>query len=170
MKEGKVSIPNQNEQHQNDNRNRNNNRNRRFKNNRRNNNRPQQAEQVKRDPRAEQKEQQMAHEFFKTSEEDIQNCPYCEKPVKFLSTAIHVSGESNPVHFDCILERIQTRENLLENQKVTYLGKGSFGIIEKISESPGFKITKKIDIETDSEKALWRKEMSNRIQKYTVEE
>lgn len=112
------------------------------------------------------KENQMAHDFFKIDENSIENCPYCDKPVKFLSTAIQVKGYDLPVHFDCVLKKIEESESLLPSEKVTYLGKGVFGVIEKTEEQPGFVIKRKIEIEETQEPILWRKELSGRIKNW----
>lgn len=114
------------------------------------------------------KENQMAHDFFKIDESSIANCPYCDKPVKYLSTAIQVKGSDLPVHFDCVLKKIEETETLLPNEKVTYLGKGVFGVIEKTEAQPGFIIKRKFEIEETQEPILWRKELSGRIKNWEI--
>lgn len=116
-------------------------------------------------PQSSAQDQQLAKDFFKTSDENIDNCPYCDKPVKYLNTAITVAGLDNPVHFDCIINKITEDEELSADEKVSYLGKGTFGIIRSTKDSPGFFVRKRIQIEPEIEKADWRKEMSNRIKK-----
>lgn len=112
------------------------------------------------------KENLAAHEFFKTDEKDVQDCPYCSKPVKYLSTAINVQGFNAPFHFDCVLKHIQETHKVGENQQITYLGKGTFGIIQTIKESPGFVIKEKIQIEDTLEVSEWKSELSSRIKKF----
>lgn len=145
--------------------------NRNNRNNRGNrNNRNWKGRQGGRNPRPSQqdraKDQQLARDFFKTDEEQVKNCPYCEKPVKYLNTAITVPGLDYPVHFDCVLKKIEDEEQLSEDEKVSYLGKGTFGIIRATKDSPGFFVRKRIQIEPESDKADWRKEMSGRIKKF----
>lgn len=123
---------------------------------------------VKKDFKNDLKEQQLAHDFFKTEEEQVQDCPYCEKPVKYLNTAVTVANHNNPVHFDCIIKKIEEDETLAPEEKVTYLGKGTFGVIRITKDSPGFFIRKRIQVEEENEKAPWRKEMSGRIKVFST--
>lgn len=112
------------------------------------------------------KENQEAHEFFKTDDDNVLDCPFCQKPVKYLSTAINVKGYSAPAHFDCVIKHIQDNYSLQPNQKISYLGKGVFGIIEAIKESPGFVIKEKIEIEDVQEESIWKQELASRIKNF----
>ena len=113
-----------------------------------------------------EKNSQMAKEFFKADEDSIKNCPYCDEPVKFMNSAVFVAGFDDPIHFDCVIDKIKKDENMQPDETVNYLGKGSFGIIKKIEKSPGFEIRKRIQIEPEHEKVQWRKEIGSRIKKF----
>jgi len=72
-------------------------------------------------------------------------CVICGKKIETIADAIsEPNGEYS--HFACVIDKIGKQEKITETQKVSYLGKGSFGIIEK--KDGKFSITKKIDYET----------------------
>ena len=84
-------------------------------------------------------------------------CEICGSEIKDISSAI-ASGNQNPVHFDCMLEKLK-KENRLENsEKIVYLGSGNFGIIKQEKNRPmkEFKIVRKIEVENRDEKPEWR--------------
>ena len=88
----------------------------------------------------------------------LYKCEICGKEIKDISTAIAPSGFQNPVHFDCMLEKLKN-ENTLENtDRIVYLGSGNFGIVrqEKNKPSKEFTIIKKFEIENRDEKPDWR--------------
>ncbi|MEW5816472.1 MAG: hypothetical protein AB1798_13885, partial [Spirochaetota bacterium] len=92
-------------------------------------------------------------------------CPVCGKPVKDLYNAIADKVKGEPVHFDCIVKTITDNENLAPNETVSYLGKGSFGIIKnKGGSGPNqFTIRKRIQYEDTSQVFEWRKKISTRF-------
>jgi hypothetical protein len=89
-------------------------------------------------------------------------CPFCGKPVRFLLTAIASGSDNMPAHFDCVLRSIAEKEGLEENEKVCYLGKGSFGIIKyKAQGSAKFTIRKRVQYEIGDTIVEWRKSISD---------
>ncbi len=91
-------------------------------------------------------------------------CPFCGKPVRFLLTAIATGADNLPAHFDCVLRHIGEQEGLQENEKVCYLGKGSFGIIKyKVPGSVKFTIRKRVQYEIGDKIVDWRKPISDVI-------
>ena len=97
---------------------------------------------------------------------DMPACPLCGKPVYDLSTAISASRETGePAHFDCVLERVVASESIAADEKLVYLGSGSFGVVEfkdNKSES-AFSVKRRIQWEKEGEKKDWRKVISSRI-------
>jgi len=85
-------------------------------------------------------------------------CPVCHKPVRDLFTAIAYNLNEKPAHFDCILKQLKKNEELLNNEKVYYLGNGSFGIIAFRNPSSPIKflIRKRIQYEKVDESPKWR--------------
>ena len=86
-------------------------------------------------------------------------CPICQKAVRDLNSAITHQQSGNPAHFDCVLRALRSDNSLLQNEKICYLGKGSFGIVQfrQQSGSPRFFIRKRIQYESTDPPPEWRK-------------
>ncbi len=82
----------------------------------------------------------------------------CKKPVTEISSALADKTTGEPVHFDCVLNVISERENLLPNQKITYIGQGRFAVIT--SDNPqdlkNFQIVRIIEWEDREKTYQWR--------------
>ncbi len=97
---------------------------------------------------------------------DFPNCPICGNSVKDMSTAIAFGEDGEPAHFDCILKQLESRETLESDEKICYLGNGSFGIIKTRAGGPmKFFVRKRIQYEEAEKKYDWRKKVSSRIKK-----
>lgn len=81
---------------------------------------------------------------IKKVKEPLVECDYCKKTIKNIASAI--KGDEVYYHFDCVLEKIRKEYNVKENQLVSYVGRGSFAIIEKDSEGK-IKFTQTIQVE-----------------------
>lgn len=94
-------------------------------------------------------------------------CPLCGKPVYDLSTAVSADREKPmPAHFDCVIERVAAAENLGPNEKLVYLGSGSFGVVEfKDKGETAFTVKRRVQWEKEGDKQDWRKSLSARISK-----
>ncbi|MBN2354356.1 MAG: hypothetical protein JXD23_17430 [Spirochaetales bacterium] len=67
-----------------------------------------------------------------------------------------------PAHFDCVMKQIERAEGGLgANEKMCYLGKGSFGILrfQKMGGNIPFIIRKRIQYENFDETPEWRKKL-----------
>ena len=82
---------------------------------------------------------------IKKVKEPLVNCNYCNKIIKNISSAI--KGDDCYYHFDCVLNKIKEDYRVKETQTVSYVGRGSFAIIEK-NESGAIKFVETIQIET----------------------
>ncbi len=97
---------------------------------------------------------------------DYPICPFCGNSVKDIYTAIASEEDEAPSHFDCIIKELEKRETLEKDEKIVYLGRGSFGIIKtRNSGSIKFFVRKRIQYEKEEKKFDWRKKISNRIKK-----
>jgi hypothetical protein len=97
---------------------------------------------------------------------DYPICPICGNSVKDIYTAVAAEDGETPAHFDCILKQIEQREQLEKDEKVCYLGRGSFGIIKTRSGgSMKFFVRKRIQWEKEEKKFDWRRKISSRIKK-----
>lgn len=82
----------------------------------------------------------------KRVEEPLLECPLCGKVIELIASALtHPSGGF--CHFDCVLEKISKDEHLTDAQKVSYIGRGTFAVVEANAEN-GFTFVKKIIWET----------------------
>lgn len=77
-------------------------------------------------------------------------CSVCGKNIESLTQAIGGPDKDQISHFDCILRRLEEEETLLEGQKISYIGNGSFALIEYKNKNytGGFTVLKRIPIET----------------------
>lgn len=73
-------------------------------------------------------------------------CPLCGKPVDLIAESI-TDPQGGHCHFDCVLEQIKQQEHPAENQKISYLGSGCFGVCEKDAEGK-WTIVKRIPYES----------------------
>ena len=86
------------------------------------------------------------------------SCTWCGKPIKDISSAICEPDTGKPIHFDCVINRIIEKENLENNDTVSYLGGGRFGIIH-FNNPPDirdFKIKKIFEWENRENRSEWR--------------
>ena len=90
-------------------------------------------------------------------------CPLCEKPIKDIFSSIVHKEKGEPVHFDCVLQELQKTENLVEGERLCYLGSGIFGIMKPQGpENPtGIAIRKKFQYEDKEKAAVWRRSLLN---------
>lgn len=90
-------------------------------------------------------------------------CSKCGNPILDISSAMADKSTGNPVHFECVLKEIESKETLGENEKVAYIGQGRFGVLsyENIRDQKHFTIKKIIEWEEREQKASWREEVSD---------
>ena len=102
----------------------------------------------------------------KPQKKDFPVCPICGNSVKDINTAIAAEESEAPAHFDCIIKQLEQREQLEKDEKICYLGRGSFGIIKtRNGGSMKFFVRKRIQYEKEEKKFDWRKKVSDRIKK-----
>jgi hypothetical protein len=78
--------------------------------------------------------------------------------VRDLSSAITHKESGDPAHFDCILKTLRGVLVVQQNEKICYLGKGSFGIVQfrQNSGPMRFLIRKRIQYEDTEQVPEWR--------------
>ena len=98
---------------------------------------------------------------FRGEKQELLRCPICERDITELPSAITHRETGHPAHFDCIMKGIEQAEAISQNEKICYLGKGSFGIVrfQKIGGSIPFVIRKRIQYEDLEETPPWRKQL-----------
>ncbi len=89
----------------------------------------------------------------------VPDCPICGKPVRELSSAVTHRASGQPAHFDCIVRELRESNEIGAEEKVCYLGGGSFGVLE--FPPPGgqsrFVIKRRIQYEEKETPHDWKK-------------
>lgn len=70
----------------------------------------------------------------KRVKEPLVTCSYCGKTIDNIASAIH-PDEDSFFHFDCMIEKLTEQEELLEGEKISYIGRGTFAIVTKNEEN-----------------------------------
>lgn len=91
---------------------------------------------------------------IKKVKEPLLKCSYCDKVISNIANAI--KGDDCYYHFDCILDKIKEDYKVKETQSVSYIGRGSFAIVEKDSEGK-LNFVETIQIETPQQFDLMKK-------------
>lgn len=80
-------------------------------------------------------------------QEPVPLCAFCSKPIEAITQAISGPEVGIFYHFDCVLRKISEDEKLLPTQKVSYIGKGVFAVVDTDAEGK-FIIVKRIPFES----------------------
>ena len=83
-------------------------------------------------------------------------CPVCQRPVRELASAIAHRETGGPAHFDCILKVLREEHRPAENEKICYLGNGSFGVVQ-FRAPMRFFVRKRVQYEKTDPPPEWRK-------------
>ncbi|WP_304354295.1 hypothetical protein [Brachyspira innocens] len=85
--------------------------------------------------------------------EDVERpfCPICNEPIYIIEEAIRHNGTGELAHFECILNEIKENNSseMEEEDKIVYLGSGTFGIIQErqSGKNTRFFVRKRINYE-----------------------
>jgi len=95
----------------------------------------------------------------------VHNCSWCGKPINDISAAITDKTTGNPVHFECVLARLNETEILEANDTICYIGGGRFGIVHYNNPQniADFKIKKIFEWESKDSRSEWRREIGERF-------
>lgn len=77
--------------------------------------------------------------------EPFERCVICGEKIDGIASAF--SLPNGYAHFDCVLERLKQSEHLEENETISYVGSGSFGVCRKDNEGK-YTIVRKMDVES----------------------
>lgn len=111
-----------------------------------------------------QKEIQEQENAIKAFREKIPVCEICGQPITDIASAISNKDDGNPVHFDCVLNKLTELEKPGANEKIAYIGQGRFAVIyfENPRDTKHFSIRKTIEWEgRDQEREAWRNKMAS---------
>ena len=82
----------------------------------------------------------------KTVEEPGLLCEFCGERIETIASSM-TTAIGGYAHFDCVLEHIKQLEHLSEDESLSYIGSGTFGVIVKDQEGK-FHITRTIEWES----------------------
>ena len=87
------------------------------------------------------------------------DCPVCGKAVRELASALTHRVSRVPAHFDCVVRELRDTNEMNAQEKLCYLGGGTFGILE--FRPPGgpsrFVIKRRIQYEEKETPQDWKK-------------
>lgn len=88
-------------------------------------------------------------------------CPECGELITDIASAVADKSTGKPVHFECVMNRLNETEKVGQNEKICYIGQGRFGILyfENPRDQRHFTIKKIIEWEERDKKIDWRDEM-----------
>ena len=88
--------------------------------------------------------------------------PECGELITDIASAVADKSTGKPVHFECVMNRLNETEKVGQNEKICYIGQGRFGILyfENPRDQRHFTIKKIIEWEERDKKIDWRDEMS----------
>ncbi|MBQ0051085.1 MAG: hypothetical protein KBT11_03355 [Treponema sp.] len=110
-----------------------------------------------------QKEIQENENAIRAFKQNSPACELCGQPISDVANAISNKDNDNPVHFDCVLNKIVEAEKPGPNEKVTYIGQGKFAVLyfENVHDTRHFTIRRTIEWEErDKKRGPWRDEMA----------
>ncbi|MFP4152625.1 MAG: hypothetical protein ACOC2V_01880 [Alkalispirochaeta sp.] len=96
-------------------------------------------------------------------EREYDPCPVSGEEIDDIFTAITDPQTGRPSRFDSVLEKLAAREELKEDERIAYIGRGAFGIVamEKGENGrPRLVVRKRIEYETGQDTQPWRRELS----------
>jgi hypothetical protein len=88
-------------------------------------------------------------------------CPICGEPVRELASALTHRQSGRPAHFDCIVKELRDANPLGPQERLCYLGGGTFGVLTwKVEGNPAsFVIKRRIPYEDPSLPQEWKKQL-----------
>lgn len=66
----------------------------------------------------------------KMIKEPLVKCSICGETIQNISQAMF-APDGSFVHFDCVLDNLKKNHNVHENQTISYIGRGTFALLEK---------------------------------------
>lgn len=94
--------------------------------------------------------------------ENVPVCEICGQPITDVSSAVENKASGKPVHFDCVLKKLNEEEKVGLNDKITYIGSGKFAVLhfENPHDMRHFTIVKTIEWEDVNKRSEWRSEIA----------
>jgi len=129
--------------------------------NHKNNHQKEVQKEIQRLIQKEQVENENAIKAFRTN---VKICEICGQVLKFdeLNSALSNKATGNPAHFDCVFKQISETEKMNQNERLTYIGQGRFGILhfDNPHDLRHFTISRIIEWENRDNRLEWRNEIA----------
>ncbi|HOV13559.1 MAG TPA: hypothetical protein PK771_04690 [Spirochaetota bacterium] len=71
---------------------------------------------------------------YKVATLDVVSCPICNKNINNMSNSIKDLTTEIPCHFECVVAELKKKVHVRQNQRIAYVGSGSFAVIEDVRE------------------------------------
>ena len=92
-------------------------------------------------------------------------CAICGEVIQDITTALSRPLDNTPVHFDCALTVVSEELKPGDGEKVIYLGKGSFAVVEQSAyQQRKLIICRRTDWEKPEDFTEWRKGLRTDVQ------
>ncbi len=85
-------------------------------------------------------------------------CVVCGQNIQDVYSAVAYGEEQEAAHFECVLQAIKADRNLKQNEKVCYVGSGTFAVV-RTSGSGAFVVAERIRYEDEINRPEWRREL-----------
>ncbi|NBC30776.1 MAG: hypothetical protein GVY29_12390 [Spirochaetes bacterium] len=94
---------------------------------------------------------------------DYPPCALSGEPISDILTAIADPETGQPSNLESVIEKLEKTEPLGPNERVAYIGRGEFGVVEETGDKKKNKsvvIKRRIEYENPNQQHEWRKELS----------
>ena len=71
---------------------------------------------------------------YKPATLEAASCPICNKIINNMSNSIKDITTEIPCHFECVVTELKKKVQVRQNQRIAYVGGGSFAVIEDVRE------------------------------------
>lgn len=96
-------------------------------------------------------------------EREYEPCPLSGEEIENIYTAIADPHSGRPARFDKVVEQILATEEIGEDERLAYIGRGAFGIVSMQKGETGRQelvVRKRIQFEDSHETYQWRRELA----------
>jgi len=92
------------------------------------------------------------------------SCEVCKEPIYDMLIAIAKPDSNSPIHFECALNIVRKELNSGEDEKIIYLGNGSFAVVNlEDYQHKRLAIRRQINWEDVEKRDDWRMELRTDI-------
>ena len=99
-------------------------------------------------------------------------CPLSGEPISDILTAIADPETGRPSNLESVLDKLRKTESLGPNERLAYIGRGEFGVVEESGNAKDKTVTvkRRIVYENTNQSYEWRRELSPGISRDYVPE